>query len=264
MDRLEALGEYRKSFLPELGKSMQHLNLDERIHFIAILEKCCKMAYNDESGTDYSELVENELLAKYRQRMQYFHTSKFIYYIDFDVEHFKKFCREKNLGEWEYYSPDEHRDWLTTLFYVLNTIKQNLYVADPSAFNASNSSGEADKMIESMQSLKGGSKTGLTRARQALLFYYLIKATGLKMRIDTDLSDIGRFMLMILGWETTDINNNSLYGLLKKAPLIKRKEKDNLMDLHWVKEQFEKINLEVAVDMVRKEIFAIHEGHRPD
>lgn len=251
----EAIGKYKTHFLNELKKCTSGLSIDEQIHFADTLFVMGTYAYHDATDLRIFEIQEKELLIKYRQRMKYYVLSGFINFFFKEESFFEKTCTKIEVEPAELREELENGTLFVELSTVLDNIKTLLYITDPTskATDADKIELESDKLIQ--RATPGlVSKSGITTPRQVLTLYYLFKALGIKMRGDMHVTVMTKFMHLVLGWDYSNINNSTLYKLLKLAPKVKENKKSLNEDLHWVKKQFESVNFELAAKMVEEQI----------
>lgn len=251
----EAIGKYKAHFLNEFKKCVAGLTIDEQIHFADTLFMMGTYAYQDPTDLRIFELQEKELLAKYRNRMRYYVLSGFINFLFREAVFFEKICAKIEVDPAELRNDLENGNLFVELSGTLDNVKTLLYILDPKSKSADPDKieFESDKLIQ--RATPGlVRKNGITTPRQVLTLYYLFKALGIKMRSDVHISVMTKFMHLVLGWDYSDINNSTLYKLLKLAPKVKENKKSLKEDLHWVKKQFESVNFELAAKMVEEEL----------
>lgn len=255
MDREQLLQKYLQFTFAEYLKSLQELNIEEQIHFTDTLINLCRIIFSSEPETnDTDQLIETELLVKYRTKMKYFAHNQVWDYFYNDTLGFSRFLSKMQLpADTLALSYEEHTDHLLNLVYTFTQLKIKLYVADPDSSGLSKKDHSEDLNIDPPQLSKRG-KIYTTRWQQVLLFHYLSKALEIRVRRDIPISNLAKFYNGLFGWEYTDINNSTLYKLLKKDPLKRHNKKELLQQLYWVKEQFLLIGLTDIVAKIEEAI----------
>lgn len=252
MDRSEIIVKHKTFIFNEFSKCCQQLNIDEQIHFTDTILKLLPAIFQDAEDITIWVDVEQELYKKYRNKMQYFAVSGFLYHFFKKSEYALNFFKEQISGA-EPYSQEEYNEFFIEVYSMLENIKTFLYISDPSSKGLSKVDSENEKLI--LTSVSGGKhQTFDTRPQQVLLMYYIAKGLGIREKIEIPVTKIAIFYHHLFGWEYKDINNSQIYKLLKKAPEIKTDKKLLYKDLLWVKDQITLLGLEDVIKLIDKEL----------
>ncbi len=92
-----------------------------------------------------------------------------------------------------------------------------------------------------------------SNSQLVLIFYYFFESLGIKIRKDTDIAPIAKFMHLVLGKDFTYIQNSDFYQKLCKAPNY-LSDKNLMRELNIIKNLFEKVELSEAVKLIDSEI----------
>lgn len=107
---------------------------------------------------------------------------------------------------------------------------------------------------ENQSSPKANNVLGkFSNGQLVLIFYYFFESLGIKIRKDTDIAPIAKFMHLVLGKDFTNIQNSDLYKKLCKAPNY-LDDKNLITELNFIKKFFEKVGLSEAVELIDFEI----------
>lgn len=269
--REELLQELIKNFVNDLSTSVRPFSQEESIKYIGILIDYLKGIFNHEPAApeydyegnpfDEDEFIEKNLLEPYREKMIPFVKTSLRYYFSKDEFNQSLLFQKLRLGD-ETLNEEEYQQYILRLYVILRNIKQNLYLRpiENTQDNTTNNSVEAQKLIDSpdelkRQGFKSKSKE-YTRIRQMLLFYFLLKLTGMT-RLDSSARKYAQFAHVLFYYPTNNIDGSEVYKMIKQAPYLKEK-KSLLKDLEFIKQQFELIESKEGIALVQKEIDLIY------
>ena len=263
MDREQVLFKYRQYAFSEYIRSLQELNLEEQIHFTDTMIKLCRLAYfNEPESKEIDELIENELLIKYRAKMRYFALNEVWECFKFENNAFPKFILKLHLPpDMPPPNEEEHGDHIFALHYAFEQLKIKLYVEDPDG-NGLAKKDNSENAFSENPALTKKFKSYTTRGQQVLLLYYLNIALNVKARYEIPLTQIAKFYNGLFGWEYEDINNSTLYKHFKNDPLSRTNKKELYEQLHWVKDQFLLIGLTDIVSKIDEKIKEVERNIR--
>lgn len=264
-NREELIRALIKHFLIDFRESIKPLSLDETIDFSGILVEYLKGVYNHEptmldynyegSPFDEDDFIEAHLLKPYRHKMVPFIKSNLKLYFAKD-----EFSKTQLLQKLKISVPilndEEYQDYIIRLFSLLENIKKHLYLKEPIELVKDDPIGSQKLIDNEEEMINQGFKsksTEYTRPRQVLLYYFVLKLMGMT-KLDNSARAYSKFAHVLFAWPIDNIDNSSVYKLLKKAPYLKKDDKVMLKDLEFIKEQFKLIESEEGVAMVQKEI----------
>lgn len=255
MEREQLLLKYRYFAFGEYINSLQDLNVDEQIHFTDVMIQLCRLYYFSEPDTNETdELIEREILIKYRSKMKYFALNEVWECLNYEGNSYTKFLAKlQSPPETEALNVEEHTEHILNLTYAFHQLKLKLYVADPNGNGLAKKDNSASPFAET-PTLTKKFKSYTTRAQQVLLLHFLSMALEIKVRGVIPVTNLAKFYNGLFGWEYDDINNSTLYKHFKKDPLNRHNKKELYEQLHWVKDQFLLVGLADIVAIIDKEI----------
>jgi hypothetical protein len=96
--------------------------------------------------------------------------------------------------------------------------------------------------------------TEITKSRQLLAVYYLLKAGfNLEHRVSGNVSQIAKFVHLMTGTKFTTIQNSDIYKKYLKMPNYK-KDRELIKDLKYVRSYFSELALHNVVQLIDEEI----------
>ncbi len=266
-DREKLIKTVLGNFLHDLSMSAKSLDHEETINFINLLMEYLKGVYNHETAApefnyegnpfDEETFIETHFLKPYRQKMASFVKIGLKFYFAKD-EYGKTVLFNKLKITEPIFNSDEYQEYILRVYVFLQKIKENLYLKPIEEIKENRS--EAKKLLDNPEELlnkgfKSQSKE-YTRGRQILLFYFILELIG-KSKFANPMPKLAEFGHVLFAWPTDNVTNASVYRMLKDAPYLKENNKAMLIDLEFVKKQFENIEHEAGISLVQKEIDSI-------
>lgn len=266
-DREKLISTVLGNFLNDLSASAKLLNHEETIIFIGVLLEYLKGVYNHAAAApefnyegnpfDEEEFIETNLLKPYRQKMNPFVKSGLKFYFAKD-EYGKMVLFNKLKIAEPVFNNEEYQEYILRIYVLMQKIKENLYLKPIEEIKENPS--DAKKLLDNPEELinkgfKSQSKE-YTRGRQILLFYFILELIG-KSKFTNPMPKLAEFGHVLFAWPTDNVTNAGVYRMLKDAPYLKENNKAMLIDLEFVKKQFENIEHEAGIALVQKEIDSI-------
>lgn len=240
----------------------QEYSIDEKIELTEHLLKAVEYIQEYLKTKDSSEWTkytdaENELLKKYRSRLNTYVNIQFHNYFDFRLvlaikdiltqEHFNsmKSGMEQSLSdeEAELFLADTKRSLSLSLRFLYLSDTGNAEQKEQPAVplnDTDNVTDEPDKDI--------------TKARQLLAIYYFLKASlGIVPRDQNSSSGVARFIHLLTGTRFTTIQNSEIYKKYLKMPNYKS-DKRLIEDLKYIRPYFVDLDLQSALSMIDEEM----------
>jgi hypothetical protein len=243
-----------------MNESVKPLTSEEVIDFSDKLIKLLTGIYNSapydsEFGEPFYEddFIEQNLLKPYRSKMVPFIKTRLKLYFAKE-EHDQKLLFQKLKITEPVLTYEEYQDYITRMYSLLKWVKEHYYLKPVEA--PQQTIEEAKVLIDEAQELesqgfKSRSKE-YTRARQILMFHFLLKLAGMT-RLNASARKFAQFAHFLFRYPTDNIDGSEIYKLIKQAPYVKE-GKALIKELEFVKKQFELIECTEGVDLVQKEI----------
>ena len=197
--------------------------------------------------------AETELLKKYRSELQPYADAQLYKYFDFrrvlgakgiiplETLNAMKSAQEQSLSdeEIELFIDDTKRSLSTALYF--------LYLSDTKETGV-------PVTLNDHVTVTGEPDKDITKARQLLAIYYLLKAAlGIEGRDNNSVSGIARLVHLLTGTKFTTIQNSEIYKKYLQMPNYKSDSK-LIQDLKYIRSYFMDIGLESALTMIDEEI----------
>lgn len=229
----------------------QQLELTE--HLLRVLELFQQYEQSTEDAP-YKQYQEKEevLLKKYGKTLKPYFDKQFYKYFDFD----------KVLSEKDVYPPDEfNRLPLEQQSLTINEINQFTQVSYNTLYNARiflylqmepETSGQEMKETALPESVE--SDKDITKARQLLAIYYLLKAGfSIEHRDNHTVSAVARFAHLLTGSKFSNLQNSDIYKKYSLMPHYKKGEQ-LVADLRFIRPYFADLNILEAVKLIDEEL----------
>jgi hypothetical protein len=230
-------------------KLPQQIELTE--HLLKMLDIMSEYAQKEDSKIyDNYVKLENALLRKYGKAFKPFKEKQFHAYFYFQEVLVTKdvYTSEQynNLGEAQKLSLPETEKFIHLSKNGLHFRLDSLYLQRDPEFEPQARETETTSETEA--------DNEITKARQLLAIYYLLKA-GFKVehRVSGNVSQIAKFVHLMTGTKFTTIQNSEIYKKYLKMPNYK-KDKELIKDLKFVRQYFSDLALYNAVQMIDAEI----------
>jgi hypothetical protein len=243
-----------KKFINDYDEVMKHYTVEQQVeltgHLLQVIEL---MQEYQESNDDklFKKLQKEEmaLTAKYKGTLKPYKTKSFHKYFQYDI-----ILAEKGLYTSEEYnklpgdeqglSENEIKSFLLTCQKSLNNSLERLYLQEPS--------GKTQPSTE--ESLNGQSDKDITRSRQMLAIYYLLKAGfNIEHRKSSNVSDVAKFVHLMTGTKYSGLSNSEIYKKYKAIPSLKEGA-ELVKDLKFIRPYFESLEINEAVKMINADI----------
>lgn len=253
--REEQITNRIKYFLKDLSVSIKPLeSVEDKLQFVKSLKDLLiPMFRSDEEYFDEEAYIDEHFLSKFRSRMKPFVEVKLHHYFSPDPSIQEIISDRMTLNPPVIFDREEMVEYTLRMYNLLDVIKTNLYLTEPakpeSKFDEL-AGQHADEFLKASLKIKSNE---FTRSRQALAMYYLFKSIGLNPRIDVPMVNLAKVAHLLSGMPYEDINNSSIYRVMKDLPDLKN-EKNLLADLEFVKKHFELVKLKEAVLLLENEI----------
>jgi hypothetical protein len=243
-------------FLKDYKEMIIHFSLEQQIEitehlmgFIELMEKDLK----EQDEANYYEYLKREavLLKKYGKTFKPFIEKLFCQYFYF--EHalvtqgiYTRQQYDEFIPEQKIFSADEVFDYHQICLAGLTYNRNMLYLQREPEFEPqtreTETIGEAEPNNE------------ITKARQLLAIYYLLKAGfDVEHRVSSNVSQIAKFVHLMTGTKFTTLQNSDIYKKYLKMPNFK-KDRELIRDLKYIRTYFSDLSLHNVVQMINAEI----------
>jgi len=254
-NRKELTQEIFNGFLKDLVEGYSLLTkVEDKIYFLETIHELIRKVFTDDDLTfDIPHFVNEKLLSKFRSKMLPF-TRSFMEFYFSQAEECQRiiFKKLKITKDTPFLNADEFENMLQDFASAIRVVQKSVYVQeDPEPLIlelVANSTLQNEEIETKMP--------GFNRTRQALMLFYLLKASGIHAGT-ISVATMAKFGHVLFGWSYTDIDNSELYKRLKKVHTAKGYQ-PSLNDLEFVKIQFELIEHHAVVELIEKEIASIH------
>ncbi len=244
-------------FLKDYEDTVKEFKLPQQIelteHLLEILEAIREYSLKQDAKV-YDNYVKHEkaLLKKYGKAFKSYKEKQFHSYFDFHLV-----LSEKGIISAEQFnsmgSAEEQRLSQEEVEKFINLSKNGLhfrldflYLQRDPEFEPQ--ARESETIDEAEQD------TEITKARQLLAIYYLLKAGfNLEHRVSGNVSQIAKFVHLMTGTKFTTIQNSDIYKKYLKMPNYK-KDKELIKDLKYVRFYFSELALYNVVKLIDEEI----------
>lgn len=242
-DFREAIKDYE---LPE------QLELTEHLLFAVDLMLLQAHTNNEDIYSYYLEL-EDELLQKYRKAFKPYVVKQFFKYFWFD-----EVLVEKAIYSSEDFNRlplDQQRLSLEEVTDFVNRCSELLYYARYMILLQMEPDTPQKPSQPPLPETAVPDKD-ITKARQLLAIYYLLKAGfDIEHRQSHDVSEVARFIHLLTGTKFTTLQNSDIYKKYRVMPDCYHNTGENLVkDLQFIRGYFEKLDMQGAVKLVNEEI----------
>jgi len=243
-------------FLKDYGETMKHFPLEHQIeiteHLMGLIELMEKNLKEDDEAIYYEYLRrESALLKKYGKTLKPFIEKSFCQYFYFEFALIQKGIYTQQeydsfFPEQKFFSIDEAFDYHQLCLAGLNHSRNLLYLQREPEFESPTPKSETNYEAEQ--------DNEITKARQLLAIYYLLKAGfNVEPRVSGNVSQIAKFVHLMTGTKFTTIQNSDIYKKYLKMPNYK-KDKELIKDLKYIKTYFSDLSLHNVVEMINAEI----------
>lgn len=225
-------------------------------HLLMMMEQLS--GYASERDEQYYLLFqkqEDTLLQKYGSRFHAYRNQNFYVYFDFD-----QVLSEKEIYTDEQYNaldeqavrPGEVLAFISMCRNVLFRHRTNLYLQDVGKDPQEVAlQGNVDNKVTETED---GQDKDMTKARQLLTIYYLLKtALGIEARDSGSVSSVARFIHLLTGTKFTTIQNSDIYKKYLRMPNYK-KDGQLIADLKFIRPYFEDLGLDSAIKLIDEEL----------
>jgi hypothetical protein len=253
------LNKFFKDYADLMKQYTPEMKIEITRHLLYVFDLYCD---EPEGWCDIISNAELAMFEKFGEKLQSYDNKGFLNY--FDVE---TVLIEKGIftaGEWEQLPP-ENKD-IDLLNGMMNIFKVYVSSGLSKALkffylrrNPDDLENSYSKILlkGAMPGLEEGIKSvEVTKARQLLTIYFLLKASGIEHRVDTSVSAVARLIHVITCTPFTTIQNSDIYKKYREMPHYK-KGKELLADLNYIRPFFEAVNLDNVLELVDTTISAI-------
>jgi hypothetical protein len=138
--------------------------------------------------------------------------------------------------------------FLLTCQKTLNNSLERLYMEEPTE------KAQTIKPVSKEESLGDQPDKEITRSRQMLVVYYLLKAGfNIEHRKSSNVSDVAKFIHLMTGTKFNGLSNSDIYKKYKAIPF--HKEGAMLIkDLKFIRPYFESLEINEAVKMINEDV----------
>ncbi len=242
-------------FLKDYEDTVKHFKLPQQIelteHLLEMLGIMSEYAQKEDAKVyDNYVKLENALLSKYGKAFKPFKETQFRSYFYFQEVLVTKavYTSEQynNLGDEQKLSLPETEKFIHLSKNGLHFRLDSLYLQRDPEFEPQEREQEAIGEAEQ--------DNEITKARQLLAIYYLLKAGfNLEHRVSGNVSQIAKFVHLMTGTKFTTIQNSDIYKKYLKMPNYK-KDKELIKDLKYVRSYFSELALHNVVQLIDTEI----------
>lgn len=241
----QLIAKLASRFVKDVEAVMHHYSMEDKIILTEYLIQVTDLfLIDDEDSHDQAQVLFDDLLKKYRNKLKPFILASFdVYYnplvglVEKGIISAKEFNGNKNQG----LSDKGFNDFLKMIHRSLNNFRFHYYLES-----------ENPLIEEAIKSSKDNSGE-FTTSRQLLTIYFLLKSLGVEPRSTVDIAPVARFAHLITGTTFVKLQNSNLYKKLKKVPNFKE-DKALAKDLEFIIPFFKELNLEDTVSLIEKEI----------
>lgn len=237
-----------QKFTKEYDELMTESPLEMKIEITKHLEQLM-IVFRDEPDTCFKSIkaAEQAFLEKHGSLLKAYH----------DVQFYKYFNTDIVLSEKEIFTSEEWNSLPANIQALSPELAKKFQMVCINLLSMSLQFLYLDKQIEpigSSEKATNAEKTGgITKARQLLAIYFLLKSQGIEHRADTSVSAVARLIHLISNTPLTNIQNSDIYKKYREMPYYK-KGKELLADLEFIKPFFEAVNLKDVLNLVNAEI----------
>lgn len=256
--RLQMFNSLIRRFNEDYTKMLCHYTLEQQIelteHLLQSIEyiKQYQQSQNDQDWKLYAQ-HEKALLKNYRSELRHYTEAQFYQYFDFTMV-----LSTKDILPIEVYNDMEGTEqtltaneanlFLSAASRYLSSTLQFLYLSDDKASQKYATLSGNDTFIVTDEADKE-----ITKARQLLAIYYLLKASlGIEARDNHATSGIARLIHLLTGTKFTTLQNSDIYKKYLQMPNYKQ-DVQLIEDLVFIRPYFEMIGLESALKMIEDE-----------
>lgn len=252
--RFQAVPLLAQKFIRDYEDAIKQYELPQQLeltsHLLDVLELMEQYtAANDKDIWKQYKEKEEALLKKYGKTLKPYMDKYFYKYFSFNIV----------LAEKDIYSTEQfNRLTIEEQGLMLNEIHSFIRLCHNSLYNARTflylqmdpESTEASAAL----SAQDEPDKDITKARQLLAIYYLLKAGfDIEHRSTRPLSDVVRIAHLLTGTRLTTLQNSDIY---KKYSLMPNYKKDEqlIADLKFIRPYFEQLHIEKGVKLIDEEI----------
>lgn len=247
------------AFSKNYQEAMTHYELEQRIELTEHLEMLMRLSEEDYEGNyrQYAD-AERELLKKYgsafkpyRDKQFYLYpTKEFVFgitgiYDDFDYNRLP--------DEYTELTEKEIKSIARNCWRMLTGALDYLYLEREPQFSLNETNGAAGNAQEETHS--GGR---MTRSRQLLAIYFLLKSRGADHHSNTAAADIARLVHLFSNIPVTAVQNSDIYKKYREMPRYK-KGRELLADLNYIRPFFEAVHLNEVIQLIDVEIAGLRQ-----
>lgn len=260
INRIQVTPILIKKFTDDYNGVMKQYNKKQQIELTEHLLKVMELMETYQRTKDeniYKEWQQKEkaLAEKYRQALSPYKAKSFYKYFEYDIILAEKGLytpEEYNrlLGEEQCLSDKEINTFLSICIKGLKDSLEQLYLNSP--LTKETESGKHTTANE--EPLGDTPDEEITRSRQLLTIYYLLKADfNIEHRTTHSVSDIAKLIHLLTGTKFTSLTHSEIYKMYKRIPGHKRRA-ELLQDLKFIRPYFESLELKAALELIDSDI----------
>jgi hypothetical protein len=247
-----------KKFDEDYKTVMQHYTIEEQIeltkHLINIVE-LFQEYQKDVTKDPFKSWQQEEriLQEKYRDRLQPLKAKSFYKYFNYDIvitekELFSPEEFNKMQPEEQVLTEKEIDTFLTLCHKDLNNALDYLYL-EPADDKI-----KKEKPMNKEEAIGDMPDKEITRSRQMLTIYYLLKAGfDIEHRKNSNVSDVAKFIHLFTGTKFNGLSSSEIYKKYKAIP--NHKEGTELIkDLKFIRPYFQSLEINKAVELINADI----------
>ena len=247
-----------KKFINDYDEVMKHYTVEQQIEITGHLLKVVEFMQEYQENNDNSlfkkwQKEELALAEKYKDTLKPYKAKSFQKYFEYDI-----ILAEKDLYTAKEYnklpadeqglSDNEIGTFLLTCQKSLDNSLERLYLQEP------HEKVQLSKPASTEESLGATSDKDITRSRQMLAIYYLLKAGfNIEHRKSSNVSDVAKFVHLMTGTKFNGLSNSEIYKKYKAIPSLKEGT-ELIKDLKFIRPYFESLEINEAVKMINADI----------
>ena len=247
-----------KKFVNDYEEVMKHYGTVQQIELTAHLLKVIEYMQEFQESTDNNwfkkwQKVEMALTEKYKGALKPYKAKSFHKYFQYDIVLAEKDLYTSNEynklpADEQGLSANEIQTFLHNCQKILNNSLERIYLEEPSE------KAQAIKSVSKEESLGEQQDKDITRSRQMLAMYYLLKAGfNIEHRKNSNVSDVAKFIHLMTGTKFNGLSNSEIYKKYKAIP--SHKEGAALIkDLKFIRPYFESLEITEAVKMINEDV----------
>jgi len=243
-----------KKFINDYDEVMKHYKAAQQIELTGHLLQVIELMQEYQEGNDDKlfkkwQKEELALAEKFKDTLKPYKAKSFQKYFQYDI-----ILTEKDLYTAKEYnklpadeqslSDNEIKTFLLTCQKSLNNSLERIYLQEPSE----------KTQVSNEESFGETSDKDITRSRQMLAIYYLLKASfNIEHRKSSNVSDVAKFVHLLTGTKFNGLNNSEIYKKYKAIPSLKEGA-ELIKDLKFIRPYLESLEINEAVKMINADI----------